>query len=419
MPVHSLPQPGCSRRELIQGIGLGGLGLMVATLAGCSTTNSRKTSSPDGSTSSDHTIPTAAPHVERPDPSVIHEVTSYGAVGDGTTDDTAAIAAGLLALRPGEALRFGAGKTFCHSNVLSVKTNGVQLLGPGTLRATVESRSALKIEASDVIVDGLVLSVSKTTKRWSTPDQHKLVLGPYAGISISTVMITGSAAAGVFCQGTSNFVLRDIHVSDTRADGIHMTAGCQNGSVESPLVTRSGDDGVAVVSYFDDHDVCRKITISAPRIRTTTGGRGISVVGGEDIIYRDIDVDGSNAAAVYIACEGAPSNTRPAVGIRVSGGRVTDANRNSAIDHGAVLVYSGRSVGNVSDVVISGLSVSGTRAGASRQIGVIADGGDPISSVRFEKIELAAEPTPYQGNAPVKAVTLAGVTAAGRSVRMP
>jgi hypothetical protein len=348
------------------------------------------------------------------------DVTKFGAVGDGQTDDAAAITRALAALQPGQALKFPAGKVFCHASVLVVNTPRVQLLGPGTLRATAESQSALQVNADGVVIDGLTLAIASTTQRWSTPQQHKLFLGTHDGIIVRDVMITGSAAAGLFCFGSSNFVLAGVHVSDTRADGIHMTYGSHSATVLSPVIARSGDDGVAVVSYLQDGAFCHDITVTAPTVQTTTGGRGLSVVGGQNVTYTDIAVSGSNAASVYISCEGAPSNTYPTSAVRVNGGTITDANTNASIDHGAVLVYSGRSGGSVSDVVISGLQITDTRTTASRQIGVIADSSsDAVSEITFSDLRLDATPTPYQGNAPAGSYVLTGVTAAGSAVSAP
>lgn len=389
------PPAAWSRRELLCGLGLGAAATLVGGgLAACS-----------------------GPKREVPTPSVIRDVTSFGAVGDGHTDDTDAIIRALGALRPGQALRFPKQKVFCHRKVLTVTTERVQLLGPGALCATDEGSSALQIEAAHVILDGLVVGVEHTSRRWSTPDQHKLVLGGHEGIVVRDVDIRGSAAAGVFCLGTPNFLLHRVRVSDTRADGIHMTDGARDGTVESPEITRSGDDGVAVVSYLDDSRPCRNITVTNPRVRTTTGGRGLSVVGGQNITYKHIDVADSNAASVYIACEGGSSVTYPAQGVRVDGGNITGANTNAATDHGAVLVYSGRSDGYVSDVTVSGLDITNTRSTASRQVGVIADGHNPVSGIKFDRLRLAAEPSPYQGNAPAAAFVLSDVTAAGKSVQ--
>lgn len=347
------------------------------------------------------------------------DVASFGAVGDGHTDDTAAINRGLGALKRGESLRFPAGKSFCHSDVIRVRTAGVRLIGAGTLLATVEERSSVQLEASQITVDGLTLSTPHTSRRWSAPDQHKLFLGKHRGLVVRNVSITGSAAAGLFCQGASGFILDRVVVTDTRADGIHLTGGTRDGRVLHPMITRSGDDGVAVVSYLDNHLPCHDITIVGPTIRTTTGGRGLSVVGGRDITYTGIDVDASSAAAVYVACEGSPYFTYPTEHVQVAGGVITHANSDSGIDHGAVLVYSGRKNGSVSDVNISGLSISGTRPTASRQIGVVNNDGNPVSGVNFNDLKLAAHPRPYQGNAPRAAFTLDKVTAAGAPLKAP
>ena len=342
---------------------------------------------------------------------------SFGAVGDGRADDGPAIARALAALRPGQALSFAGGTVFCHSTVLSVTTSGAHLVGPATLQATDEQQSAIKIEADNVTVSNLTLAVASTTRRWSTPSQHKLVLGGFPGGVVSDVKVTGSAAAGIFCLGASQFVLQNVTVADTRADGIHMTNGSHDGSVTSAMVLRSGDDGVAVVSYLDDAQPCRNIAISRPTVRTTTGGRGISVVGGHDISYTDITVSDSFAASVYIACEGGSSVTRPTRAVRITGGTISGANTDAAIDHGAVLVYSGRNGGDVSDVVVSGLSIADTRSSASRQIGVVVDRQDTVSGITFSGLRLAAQPTPYQGDAPVGAFSLSDVTAGGQLVR--
>lgn len=345
------------------------------------------------------------------------DVTTLGAVGDGRTDDTAALQKALDSLKDKGILEFPAGKVFLHDDVLTLSTAGVQLVGTGELRATDEEHSAVRIEAADVTVQGLTFGIENTTRRWSTPDQHKLFIGEVSGVTVRDVRITGSAAAGLFALGTSDFHFERVAVFDTRADGIHMTYGAHSGTVDHPVVTRSGDDGVAVVSYLQDARQCHDIEVISPAIRVTTGGRGISVVGGRDITYRDISVDRSAAAAVYVACEGDPSNTENAERIVVSGGRVTGANTDADIDNGAVLVYSGRGGGAVADIQISDLSVSATRSGASRQIGAVADSDDSgVTDVTFRNMKLSENPQPYQGNAPISGVELDAVTADGRSV---
>ncbi len=344
------------------------------------------------------------------------DVTDLGAVGDGVTDDTAAIQRALDGLEAGRTLQFPAGRTFCHAAVLTVTNADIHIVGPGELRATNEEVSAFKVAASGVTVDDITFSIARTTRRWSTPDQHKLFVDQVTGVTIRDVRITGSAAAGLFALGSSGFRFERVHISDTRADGIHMTYGAHDGTVDHPLVERSGDDGVAVVSYLQDGTVCHDIEIISPKVSNTTGGRGLSVVGGHDVTYRDVAVDRSSAAAIYIACEGDPSNTCDTTRVSVESGTLTGANTDAAIDHGAVLVYSGRGGGKVDTVEVSGLSVSDTRPGASRQIGVIAGNDDGVADIVFRDLRLSGSPTPYQGNAPVAAIRLESVTADGRAV---
>ena len=399
----------------------GKLAALAGGLAACtsSSTQSRATSPSARAIASSYPLPSVGPTRTVAAPTATHDVRTFGAVGDGIADDTDAIVHALAALKPGEALQFPAGKVFCHAQVLTVRTAEVQLLGPGTLRATAEQTSALQVQAANVTIDGLTLAIGSTTKRWSSPDQHKLVLGAYSGAVIRNVTITGSAAAGVFGLGASNFLVQSVQVSNTRADGIHLTDGCTNGFVVAPMITSSGDDGVAVVSYATDRAICRAITVISPRVHTTTGGRGVSVVGGQQIVYADVQVSNSNAAAVYIACEGGDSVTMPVTDVRVTGGALIGSNTNPNIDHGAVLVYSGRPSGGVSDVVITGLRVTGTRLTASRQVGVVANPGAQVSAVSFVDLDLTALPKPYQGDAPAGSVTLRKVTADGATVPSP
>jgi hypothetical protein len=84
----------------------------------------------------------------------------YGAVGDGTTDDTVALNAALLAAQPTASVRGPgivqlAGKTYAHSGEIVVP-DGVQLCGVGHFSTTGVAGSALKATATgaDVHVRG-------------------------------------------------------------------------------------------------------------------------------------------------------------------------------------------------------------------------------------------------------------------------
>ena len=320
----------------------------------------------------------------------------YGAVGDGVTDDTRALQRALDEVPVGTVLRLS--RTYNHSDVLHVRRAGTHLSGPGTLRAVREERSSLWVEADRVVLDGgLVLATPGTTRRWEAWEQMRLRVMGVSGTVLRDITIDGSAAAGIYLGGSSNFLLDRVTVKGTRADGIHMTAGAHNGLVLSPTVIESGDDGIAVVSYGQDGTPCHDIVVRSPRVVGTVWGRGLSVVGGTDITYEDVYVERSDAAAVYIAAEGAPWNTAAPVRVRVTRGQLIGSNAGTEVDHGAIVVLAG-SQRRPEDVVLSGLTISGTRATASRNVGVITYGAAPLG-VLLKDLRIVGGPSSaYSGN---------------------
>jgi hypothetical protein len=209
-----------------------------------------------------------------------------------------------------------------------------------------------------------------------------------------------------------------VTVSDTRADGIHMTGGARDGIVRRPVVTRSGDDAVAVVSYQGDRDMTQRISVLSPRVHGTTGGRGVSVVGGRDILYRDVSVQSSSGAGVYIATEGAPFFTRSVERVRVLGAQLVEANTDASIDHGAVLVAAAAEGMHVRDVTLTDLRVRNTRTGASRQVGVLAYTG-ALSDVAITDVAVWGGGRLFGSTAGPSSVRTSGWTVDGHAIGDP
>ncbi len=363
----------------------------------------------------------AAPPTPRairiPIPADAVSVLAFGAVGDGVTDDTAAIQRALDSLAEGGTLVFPAGRTFRHTAVLTVARQGVRLTGGGTLLATAEQTSAILLRNHNIRVDNLTLRMAATSKRWVEYEKMKLRLGGYSGIRVTDVLIDGSAAAGVYVGGARNFSLTRVTVRNTRADAIHITEGASLGTVTDVVVRNSGDDGIAIVSYAGDGDpVSRDITILRPRVFGQSWGRAFAVVGGDRISWRNVYAERSSGAGIYLATE-AHFNTHPTTNILVDGATIKYANRTASVDHGAVVLFNGTAGVTNRNLTLRNLTISDTRSSASRQVSIINAAGARHTRVTMNSVAVNRGPaTPFWTNAPAAAYRLSGWTDDGVAV---
>jgi hypothetical protein len=334
-------------------------------------------------------------------------------------DNTAALQAIFDQIPPGGTLTLNR-QTYQHSGVLKLNVAGARIDGNGsTIQATNDPTSSVQILANNVSLSNVTLGAPLTGQRYTAPAQHKLFIQGN-GATVSDVSINGSAASGVFLYGASNFTLNRVHVTGSRADGIHMTNGANNGTVNNPVTEATGDDGVAVVSYQGE-PICHDIVINSPTVKSNTFGRGISVVGGQNISYRNISVANTYGAGVYIATEAGSLPTGSVNTVDVTGGTVTAANTSTQTVHGALLVYSGAANNSINNVTLSGLTVARTTSTAQRNAGVIIDAGT-VSKIAFNNIALqntTLTPLYKSPNVPAGSVTTSGWTLNGNPITVP
>jgi hypothetical protein len=135
--------------------------------------------------------------------------------------------------------------------------------------------------------------------------------------------VSGAACVGVYLQSAARGYVHDLTVTDTKADSYHNTVGTNYVDFRRLKTLRSADDCFAVVSYDKKGAICHHITLDGFEASEVKGGRGLTVVGGEDIVYQNARLTDVSRFGLYIASEGNPYYTR---GVR----RVTA--RNVAID---------------------------------------------------------------------------------------
>lgn len=360
--------------------------------------------------------PTPTPTVPTlPAPDGALPVTSFGAVGDGVTDNCVTIQRALDTVGAGKVLSFPAGQVFAHSCVLKVTTPGLRLTGGGTLHATNEQRSSLHIAAANVTVDNLKFTVGTLTQRWEAYEQMRVRVGAVDSVTLADLTIDGSAAAGIYVGGASNFTIARVEVKNTKADAIHITESAHDGLVADATIRNAGDDGVAVVTYGATTTPARNITVLRPKLYGQSWGRAYSVVGGDSITFRDIYAEGSSGASVYIAAEAGGYNTAASTNIVVDGGVIKRANQTASIDHGAVLLYNGRSAVN-SNITVQNLVISDTRSTASRQIGIIQDSGGTHERVLLKNILMTGGGYAFVSTAPLSSYNRVNVVHNGEAL---
>ncbi|KQP18810.1 glycosyl hydrolase family 28-related protein [Pseudorhodoferax sp. Leaf267] len=270
------------------------------------------------------------------------DVRSFGALGDGVADDTRALQRALDALAPGDVLRFAPGR-YVHAQRLEVRTPHVQLLADAaTLHASNPDDQALLLQADGIEVRGFAMT-AVTDRRRDAPWQSRIAIwrdprerfeaAPLRDIRIvgnriveggppGSATANSSSSAAIFVHGVHGFEIRGNEVRRSLSDAIHITGGARDGRIVGNRVRESGDDMVGIVSYLHGRTrvdaqtlaatldalrarrLVQRILVADNDLAGNYWGRGITVVGGEDVTIERNRIDAtSHAAAVYLARE--------------------------------------------------------------------------------------------------------------------
>jgi polygalacturonase len=248
----------------------------------------------------------------------IVRVDDFGAKGDGVTDDTQAINAAIQSLDGGGTVVLSPGHIYLKRGTIIVQRTGVRLWGYGaTLYATVRdadvaagkgrSGLAIRLEAPDTAVYGLTILSNLRTRLIGHPNGAGIHLSSDRQQAIDNRI--EYAQNGVMATGTNFLIARNV-VFRTWSDGIHIThdamAGrfAEAGRVICNVVRQTGDDMIAVVSYGIGEPLIRNFLIEGNDVAEQYWGRGITVVGGEQVTIRGNTVShATHGAGILISSE--------------------------------------------------------------------------------------------------------------------
>jgi parallel beta-helix repeat protein len=271
-------------------------------------------------------------------PAKVRSVNEFGVTPSDTDDRTDAIQRALNSLAPGDWLVFPPGR-YIHSKTLHVKVPGTVLWGEGaTLHATTPGDMAVMLEAEGASIYKFTLT-AVTDRRRSAPWESRIAVfgGSKPGRLLKGNIIRGnrvmesgepgsplansSSSAAIFVYYATDFLVAENTVSRSLSDGIHVTSGSSYGRVLNNTVRQTGDDMIAVVSYVGDpsqsaetiaadfderkaRGLSHHIVIANNTVSGQYWGRGISVVGGENVVIEHNSIDRTtHGAAIYLARE--------------------------------------------------------------------------------------------------------------------
>jgi parallel beta-helix repeat protein len=237
------------------------------------------------------------PIKERP----VVSVTSFGAKGNGTADDTVAIQRAFDRVPAGDVLLFPAG-TYRHSNVLVMRKTDVVVEGRGaTLQATSPQNESLVVAGNKIAIVDMTIDGTGTTRLTTPASTDIQVTGRYAQLVGNKIF--GGSSAGIFMYGARDYRVTGNTVANTLADGIHSTNVSRRGLVEGNTVFQTGDDTIAVVSYTGEAP-SGNILINDNHVSDNPNGRGITCVGCMDVAIVNNEISGvACCAGVLVANE--------------------------------------------------------------------------------------------------------------------
>ncbi len=353
-------------------------------------------------------------------------VTEYGAVCDGVANDTTALQRGINTVAAGTALQIPAGKMCAYNDDLQMNRAGVHFTGPGSLLSKNTGRSAIHVTANNVLIDNLTMYGTSPTRVDGASDAAGVYIEHADGTTIRNVTLQGKTDAlgmgtnGIFNYGGSNFNFDHVTVINSKADCVHNTDAAHNGIISNLVIRSCGDDGVAVVSYRKDSGPCHDITIDSPKLYGQYWGRGFTVVGGNNITYKNIYAENSFGAAIYAGAEGNGYDTYPINNVKYLGGMLVGSNQGA--DHrgnaeaggqqlgpvqGAIQVLNYMNKGNTlnSDVIISDITIKDTDAAAGTEVRME---GTPSNRVQFINMNITSTHRAFEdgGNSPAQYNTL-------------
>ena len=169
-------------------------------------------------------------------------VKDFGAVGDGVTDDTAAIQAAIDYAKSinGCTVFLPAGTFAVTSTLYLTDASGVKLVGQGggfSADSNPEERPSTAIKYTGVATAASVIRIEST--------QSNAIKATSGGIEGIGILCNGLAGRGIYCTSINSYKFEDIYIDDPQTTGILMDC------LDNRLNDGTGDPADNQNNHFD------------------------------------------------------------------------------------------------------------------------------------------------------------------------
>jgi hypothetical protein len=142
---------------------------------------------------------------------------------------------------------------------------------------------------------------------------------------IDNMFVDGSRSSGILLWINQNTTIRDSHAQNTAADGMHVVA--TDATVTDWSAYNPGDDGLSFQTYSGQSPAASGMADGVTVINGKT--RGLTVLGSQNVTFRNFVVRNSWTSGLYVACEPTYNDcaTTPVRNVHYEHGKVYDAGR--------------------------------------------------------------------------------------------
>lgn len=333
-------------------------------------------------------------------------ITDFGAVADGRTNNQKAIQAAFdYAKAHGESVVIPTG-TFAYSGTLTA--SGIKVTGNGdgsVLKALDPHNEALFLTGNGGALSGFQMQGNTSAGRLVNFETAMIVVRDATNYTVENMHINGSASVGVFSVRSSYGKIQNNTIENTKADSIHNVDGSHHLTITGNRIMNSGDDGISVVSY-KSAAIAHDILIQGNTVLNNNWGRGLTVVGGDNVQILGNHVDGgtNDRAGIYIAAE-SEYNTFGVSNVTVRGNTLVDTG-GAQSGHGAITVYNSQA----GSTTITGVKIEQNQIVDPRADGVLFVGNGQISASMTGNSMYADGNKLYNSLDPAASVTQSGNT---------